>query len=347
MPIKTRIEEIRAERPFVDHLLSMNEHYGKVGGSNLAGAVTYFGFLSFFPILAVAFAVIGIVANVYPDARENLVDAIGQVFPGIVVSGKAKQGEISIDTFSDSAPGILSIGLLTLLYSGLGWLSSLRTALYAAFEEDPGEQPNFVIGKIRDLVTLAAIGFVLVASVAVSSLVTNLSTRILDLIGLSDTLAPLLIALGVVVGLGASSLLFFSLFKLLVDPPIPAKALWQGALLGAIGFEALKLLSSALITATSKQPATQAFGIALVLVVWINYFSRVVMYAASWAYTSEPAKEQLLADEAERLQQEARTRPWLHKTTVRQRSRFMVGLQAFTVGSLSALGLANWLRGRR
>jgi membrane protein len=38
------------------------------------------------------------------------------------------------------------------------------------------------------------------------------------------------------------------------------------------------------------QPAFQAFGIALILLVWINYFSQVVMYAASWAHTTRAAR---------------------------------------------------------
>jgi membrane protein len=42
--------------------------------------------------------------------------------------------------------------------------------------------------------------------------------------------------------------------------------------------------------AARGQPAFQAFGIALILVVWINYFSRVVLYAAAWAHTSYEAR---------------------------------------------------------
>ncbi len=73
-------------------------------------------------------------------------------------------------------------------------------------------------------------------------------------------------------------------------PIVPPRSLWSGALFGAIGFEVLKQLSSLLLSTTEGQPAFQAFGIALILLVWINYFSRVVMYAASWAYTTTAAR---------------------------------------------------------
>ena len=53
---KERLEALRRRRPFVDHVLRMQEHYSAVKAGQQAGAVTYFGFLSFFPILALAFA---------------------------------------------------------------------------------------------------------------------------------------------------------------------------------------------------------------------------------------------------------------------------------------------------
>jgi len=44
----------RRRYPWLDHTLRMVQHYNAVYGNGQAGAVTYFGFLSFFPILALA-----------------------------------------------------------------------------------------------------------------------------------------------------------------------------------------------------------------------------------------------------------------------------------------------------
>jgi membrane protein len=92
------------------------------------------------------------------------------------------------------------------------------------------------------------------------------------------------------VGLAANVVLLMAMFRLLARPPTPARSLWQGAMVGAVAFEILKQASSYLLASTRQQPAFQAFGIALILLVWINYFSRVVMYAASWAHTSPAAR---------------------------------------------------------
>ncbi|KQZ67321.1 YihY/virulence factor BrkB family protein [Nocardioides sp. Root151] len=294
-----RITRLRARRPIFDHLMRMVEHFGNVKGNLQAGAVTYFAFLSFFPILALAFFVVGYVAKVYPDAQDNLTDALTGVLPGMI--GNA-DGQISLKAIQDSAGAVGLIGLAGVLYAGLGWLSGMREALLVMFETPQREQPNFVVGKLRDLVSLALIGLVMILSVAVSSVIARFSRELLDLVGLGVGLAPLLQVISVAVGVGASMVLFFAIFKLLADPEVPRPSLWSGALLGALGFEVLKQLSTFLIASTKSQPAFQAFGIALILVVWINYFSRVVMYAAAWAYTSTAART---IREAQAREQEA------------------------------------------
>jgi len=66
----------RSRSPLVDHLTRMQEHYSRVNAGSQAGAVTYFAFLSFFPILALAFVVVGYLARYFPDAQNNLVDPV-------------------------------------------------------------------------------------------------------------------------------------------------------------------------------------------------------------------------------------------------------------------------------
>ena len=156
--VKQRVSDVRERRPVVDHLVRAVEHYGQVNGSALAAAVTYFAFLSFFPILALAFAIFGQVTKVYEDAQDTLVDAANSVLPGLV----GGENGVPLDTLQAAAPGIFSVGILLTLYAGLGWLSGMRTALMTIFEEPEREQPNFLIGKLRDVLALLALGSVLV-----------------------------------------------------------------------------------------------------------------------------------------------------------------------------------------
>lgn len=287
--VKQRIEAARDRWPLLDHLVRTVEHFGEVNGSALAAAVTYFAFLSFFPIIALAFAVIGFISGAYPNAERDLVTAIDGVLPGIVGNDP---GELSLDSLQSAASGIATVGLLVALYSGLGWLSGMRTALIAVFEEPAKEQPNFFLGKLRDVIALLTLGTVLLLSVAISGVATKLATPILEFLGLGLGVEPVVWALGLALGLLANSVLFFAFFRVLAAPNVPARSLWSGALLGALAFEVLKQLSTFLLAGTKNAPAAQAFGIALILVVWMNYFSRVVVLAAAWAHTSPAAREQ-------------------------------------------------------
>jgi membrane protein len=284
--VKQRVGDVRERRPVVDHLVRAVEHYGQVNGSALAAAVTYFAFLSFFPILALAFAIFGQVTEVYEGAEDTLVDAANSVLPGLV----GGESGVPLDTLQAAAPGIFSVGILLTLYSGLGWLSGMRTALMAIFEEPEREQPSFVFGKLRDVLALIALGSILVTSVAVSGVATKVLTPIMEWLDLGVVAEGFFWALALCLGLAASTLLFFAFFRLLAQPNTPSRSLWSGALLGAVVFEVLKQLSTFLLKATAESAAFQAFGIALILMIWINYTSRVVVLAAAWAHTSPEAR---------------------------------------------------------
>jgi membrane protein len=297
--LMARVNQLRRDRPSVDHTLRMQEHYGSSSASQQAGAVTYFGFLSFFPIMALAFFLVGYVAKVYPDAQDTLRDAINQMLPGIIGT---RDNQIRLKDIQDAAGAVGLIGLAGVLYSGLGWLSALRDALMTVFEQPAREQPSFVMGKIRDLLTLAVLGVVLLFSVGFTGLVSGFSGDVLDFLGLGEELSWLVQIFVIVLGLAANSLLFVAMFRLLAAPDLPMRAMWSGALLGAVGFELLKQLSGFLIRSTQGQPAFQVFGLALILLVWINYFSRVILYAASWAWTDPLARAQRVAEPAAPVQ---------------------------------------------
>jgi membrane protein len=346
--VKAAFAWARERVPLLDHGVRTQQHYGSVNGSGLAGAVTYFAFLSFFPIMALAFFVVGYISRVYPDARGDMVKAVQQVLPQIV--GKKSEGKISLHDIESAAGTVGLIGLVVLLYSGLGWLSSLRAALEVVFGMRRSENPSFVIGKLRDLATLVAIGVILIVSVAVTGAVAGYSSSLRDLLNLGPGLSWLLEVAGPLVGLATDVVLLMAIFKLLARPPLPRRALRQGALMGAIAFEILKQASSYLLASTKNQPAFQAFGIALILLIWINYFSRVVMYAAAWAHTSAPAREAREADAASSSQALVPAGPIPGEpasATGSPRHGRLDPKVAFGAGAAFTLGLVALLRRRR
>lgn len=342
---KARLDQLRQRRPAVDHAVRTVAHFGRVNGSLQAGAVTYFAFLSFFPVLALAFFVVGQISRIYPRAQRDLVQAIDQVLPNLV-GGDG----VPMNTIEEAAGAVAFVSIAGVLYAGLGWITAARDSLEVVFEVPAREQPGFIPGKLRDLMSLASIGTLLLVSVAVAGLVSGLAGLLLRLLGLDTELEWLVVLLARGLGFAANVLLFFALFRLLGRPHTPTRALWSGALLGAVAFELLKALSFVLLASTKNQPAFQAFGIALILVVWINYFSRVMLLAASWAHTAPAARE---LQQREALEEDRTEYAMKELTHVELRETPAVTTPgpsprtAFAAGGATMLGLIALMRRRR
>ena len=353
--VKERFTEwlarVRKRRPFVDHLVRMQEHYGGVQAGQQAGAVTYFAFLSIFPILAIAFFVVGQVAKVYPDAQADLITAVNGLFggsePGQGLIGDGAN-QLSVETVEGAASAAGIFGAIGLLYAGLGWLSAMRGALGVVFEQEQQEHPNFVVGKLFDLFSLVVIGVVLLFSVALAGFVTGFTDVVLDWVSLEAESTWVVEVIGRLIGFGANVLLFFSLFKILARPQLPNRSLWSGALLGAVAFEALKAASFLLLASTKSSPAVQAFGIALILLIWINYTSRGTLYAAAWAYTSREARAIRDQEALERERMEELTRVDLHESAESEASAARGrAARSFAAGGATALALVAVLRKKK
>lgn len=282
--VKDKVADVAEHGPVIAHLIRMVQHYGKVNAKLHAGAITFFGFLSLFPLLALLVFVVGMVSLVYPGADQQIRNGVENAFPGII-GGPTGVSLDDVRTFSGWAA---VVGLGGVLFTGLGFIQVLRLALMYVFER-PIAQESFVVAKIKDLVGLVTVGGTLLLSILLGSVLTRFSTAILGLLGVADDLAWLLTLLSLAVGFLANLLLFFVMFRQLSRPEAPNKALLGGALLGAIGFEVLKQLSTTLVGLTEGNAAFQAFGIALIVVVLLNYFARLTLYAASWAHTSPAA----------------------------------------------------------
>jgi len=122
--------------------------------------------------------------------------------------------------------------------------------------------------------------------VGLSAAVAALIPWLLDLIGLADVAGMELLfgAVGLALGVASSTVLFFITFRLLApQAEVTPRDRLGAALLAGIGFELLKLLAAVLVAAALGNPAFATLGVSLVLLVWMNYVSRLLLYGASWA----------------------------------------------------------------
>jgi membrane protein len=289
--LRARLRAWRATRPWLDHAIRAYDRNSQVLGTQLAAAITYFGFLSFFPLLALGFSLVGYISDIYPSAQDDVTRAVQDAFPSLVGDG---DGQINVQEIIDAKAGAGIIALLGLAYAGMGWLDALRDGLRRVFAT-ADERIGFVKKKLVDVVVLVLLGVSLLTSLVVTSMATAATTFVLDLVGLEETpvAVGLLKVLSVAFAVAADTLLFAIVLSRLSGASLTWRQVRSGALLGACGFELLKLLGTFLIARTTQNPLYATFGVVVGLLVWMNFVARLTIFAAAWTatqpYSLEPA----------------------------------------------------------
>lgn len=279
---KAALASAREKRPALDHLIRAYGRFTADAGNRQAAAVTFFGFLSFFPILALATAILSYALG--DDAVGTVVEQVNSYAPGLAEQLQLR--EILSDNAAAGATGLL--GLVGLLYSGLGWVDALREAIRAIWHHNVKEG-NFLVKKAKDVLVLAGLGATIVLSVGVSAATGAFTGFALGLIGVDETnLVAVATAkvVGVALGLLTSTALFLYLFWRLPKVQAPFRRVVKGALLAGVLFEVLKRVGALYIERTTENPLYGAFAVIVGLLVWINVVSRMLLLCAAWTVTA-------------------------------------------------------------
>lgn len=278
---KTAFARLREKRPFVDHLVQAGGRFTADAGNQLAAAITFFSFLSLFPLILLALAVLGFVLKGNPELQAKMAKNISGIIPGS--AGSTVTGSITNHAGSTSI-----VGVLGLLYSGLGWIANLRTALRTVWHQNVNDEGGFAKSKIRDLVILIGLGIALGASIAVSGVGNAATSFVIDKLGLGSIpgITVLTKLAAIAIGVVADILVVLWLFIRLPRVETPIKRVFKGALFGAIGFEILKIVGAYYIGRTTKSPTYGALGGVVGALVWINLVSRFFLFTAVWTVTA-------------------------------------------------------------
>jgi inner membrane protein YhjD len=277
--VRGLLRRSRARWRTLDHLGRAYDRYREQRGDRLAAALSFYGFLSFFPLVALGFALMGYAVAISPNARVAVAKAIDQLVPEL-------SHRLPVDQIAAAKTGASVFALVGLVWSGLGWIGvwreSIRTIWQAAAEDG-----NTVVNRLRDLGVLCLLGLALLASVILSSLASATTHAVLGWVGLADVkgAGSLLRVVAVSVAVAADGLIFFVLFSMLSGTRASSRQLLRGCLFGAVGFEALKLAGAFLVVHTMRNPVYASFAVIAGLVVWINLSSRFILFAAAWTAT--------------------------------------------------------------
>ncbi|TDB86020.1 YihY/virulence factor BrkB family protein [Actinomadura sp. KC216] len=277
---KDLLRDARSRRPWIDHQARAFTRYRERRGDRLAAALTCYGFLSFFPLLALAYSLLGYVVGVSSEARAYFVRAVNSLLPGL-------SEELQVEQIAQSKTAVGIIGLAALLITGQSWVQVLREGLRDMWGNEPGGGGNYAVKRLWDLAVLAFLGAVLICGMAVSTVTTSATHSVLGWFGLEDVTGAGtgLRLLSLACATAFNTVVFLVLFTRLSGTRAPWRRIFRGALFGAAGFELLKLIATLLIARTTANPVYGAFAVLVGLMVWINIVSRFTLFVAAWTAT--------------------------------------------------------------
>ena len=283
----------RERREWFDHLARAGSRYKGTNGDYLAAGITYFSFLSLFPLLLLAMSVAGFVLNARPDLLERLIASIKEAIPGDFGSTLVQAVTAAVD--NRGTVGV--VGLVGLAYAGMGWIGNLRKATMLIWCTDRDKQPNVVVGKAGDLLALVGLGFAAVLSLAVTAAATAATGWLLRVTGLDGVagMGTLSRVLGLVVAAAGDTLVFGWLLARLPRVGVPYRSVLKGAVFAAVGFSILKVVGTYYVQRVSHSPTAGLFGSVIGILVWLNLVSRFLMFAAAWTATDRVFTEGVLS----------------------------------------------------
>jgi membrane protein len=289
----SKVAQLRARHPWIDHLARAGERYTERHGDHYAAAITFFSVLSLVPLLMVGFAAAGYVLFFNPDLLLQIQNSIKENLPPSI----ADTLNPAIDQAIAQRNAVLSFGLLTALYSGIGWMSNLREALSEQWAQPP-EVPALAKRLLKDLLALAGLGVALLLSFAVTGIVGGFTVQLLQLVGLADAgwARGLLQLISVLLGLAANFLIFLWVIARLPRRHATLRSAAKAALLGAIGFEVLKRVMTVYLATVSGSPSGAAFGGIIGLFVFAFFVSRFILFVTAWAATAKENEQDLVPD---------------------------------------------------
>ncbi|WP_423833810.1 YihY/virulence factor BrkB family protein [Streptomyces manipurensis] len=269
-----------AARLMRTHAWRSYERLDRVHWTRLAAAITFISFLALFPLITVAAAVGA--ALLSPEQLDRLEKNLAEQVPGI-------SDQLNIEGLVDNAATVGLIAGAVLLFTGIGWVGSMRDCLRAVWEKDDEDDGNPIVRKGKDTLVLLGLGGVGLASAAASILGASAVGRSADWLGIARDGAGgvLLRSLAFLVGVVAAFLLLLYVLTLLPGVEPPRGRLIQAALIGAAGFELLKLLLSGYMQGVATKSMYGAFGVPIALLLWINFMAKLLLFVSSWTATRD------------------------------------------------------------
>jgi len=228
----------------------------------LAALVSYYAFVSIFPLLLVMVTVLGFVLQGNPSEQQRILNGTLGQFPIL-------RDQLKLHSLKGSAIA-LAVGIVVSLLAGLGVTNAAQNALNRIWDVPIKHRPNFLYARLRGLGTLAILGTLSIVSTVAAGFVGAASH------GAGAVLA------GVVVAFVVNLAMFMTAFKLLTAADIDWRVLLPGVIVAAFSWQLLQHLGGYYLDHELKRtgPLYGVFALVLGLLAWLYLGAQLTIFAA-------------------------------------------------------------------
>ncbi len=268
MSVTERLDGLQRRHPVLGFPLAVLYKFVDDQGSYLAALITYYGFLSLFPLLLLLTSVLGFVLGGDAHLQQRVLNSTLSQFPVIGSQLGDPKG------LRGSGAGLV-IGLLGAVYGGLGVAQAGQNAMNTAWHVPRNNRPNPIKTRLRSLLLLATVGLGVLATTILSGLGSSAGA-----FGASFGVGfkVLLTAVAVLVNAG----IFLLAFRVATARDVSFGEIAPGALLAGLGWQLLQSFGTAYIGHVVKHASATngVFALVLGLIAWLYLEAVIVVVCA-------------------------------------------------------------------
>jgi membrane protein len=243
--------------------------FGDDQGGNLVALMTYYAFISIFPLLLALTSILGLVLAGHPDWQRSIQTSALSEFP---IIGDQLREQTSGAHLPHSGLA-LAVGLIGAILGGRGLANAVQNVMNTVWNVPRLDRPGFPSNQLRTfgILGLLFLGACLTAgATALAGAAGSLGIH-------GWPLTALLFVLSTLIDIG----LFWAAFRLATAPVISTRDLLPGAIFSGIAWQILLSLAGIIVSHYLRhaQAVGGLFGVVLGLLAWFGLQATVTVYA--------------------------------------------------------------------
>ena len=264
-----RVDRFQRRHPFLGFPLAVAYKMFDDRAPYLAGLVTYYAFVSLFPLLLLFLSAAGFFLDGEPHLRQQLINSALSEFPAI-----GDQLRSNINGFHGSGAA-LAVGVVGTLYGGLGAMQAAQAAFNQIYGVPRNSQPNPLTSRVRSLGLVALLGSGVLITTVIATTVSTAS-------GLLHQYGELAVMGGYALTWMMDVTLFTVAFQVLTARDLHVRNVITGGIVAGSLWVVLQIFGARYVSAEASHATSVYgyFGIVLAAVAWIYLQSLILMTAA-------------------------------------------------------------------